>query len=60
MADGIPGLSRNSTRSTEAFPQGFFEVIASSVQRRDTIVRACQPWPPAATDHTSALESGGR
>ncbi|RPH96321.1 MAG: hypothetical protein EHM68_11400 [Lysobacterales bacterium] len=60
MAEGIPGLSRNSRKSAAAFLRGFFEVIASPEQRRDRIVHACQPWPPAATDHTSALESGGR
>lgn len=60
LADGIPGLSRNSRKSVAAFLRGFFAVIASAAQRQDSIVRACQPWPPAATDHTSALESGGR
>jgi hypothetical protein len=60
MADGVPGLSRNSEKSTAAFLRSFFEVIASPDQRRDRIVRACQPWPPAATDHTSVLEDGGR
>lgn len=60
MADGISGLSRNSRRSAQGFLRGFFEIIRSAEKRKQTIVRACQAWPPAATDHTSVLEDGGR
>jgi hypothetical protein len=57
-ADGIPGLSRNSTRSAQEFMRGFFDIVRSAERRREAIERACRPWPPAATDHTSVLEDG--
>lgn len=60
LADGIPGLSRNSRRSASGFLRSFFDILGSAEQRGEAIVRACRPWPPAATDHTSALEDGGR
>jgi hypothetical protein len=59
MADAIPGLSRNSRKSAQGFLRGFFDIIKSAEKRRETIVRACQPWPPAATDHMSVPEDGG-
>lgn len=58
LTGGIPGLSRNSERSTEDFLREFFDIIHSAEKRRDAIVRACQPWPPAATDHLSVPEDG--
>ena len=59
-ADGIPGLSRNSARSAQEFLRGFFAIVGSAERRREAIERACRPWPPAATDHTSVLEDGRR
>ena len=49
----IPGFSRKSLKSTSGFLEKFFETIAVREAREDCIVRHCQPWPPAAEDHTS-------
>jgi hypothetical protein len=57
-AESTPGLSRNSRRSAQGFLRSFFDILRSAGKRRDTIVRACQPWPPAATDHLSVPEDG--
>lgn len=58
VGGGIPGLSRNSQRSTGKFLEGFFRTLGSEDDRREHIVQACLPWPPGEEDHTSP--PGGR
>jgi hypothetical protein len=59
LRDRLPGLDRNSKRWVKHFLWGFFDDLGSQQQREEQIVRACQPWPPSADDHTTRLENGG-
>jgi hypothetical protein len=49
----IPGLDNHSSLETQAFLIGFFQTIESESLRQEKIIEACQPWPPANTDHTT-------
>ena len=51
--EDLPGLSRNSLRSTRSFLDQFFKVLNSPEARQQHIVGACLPWPPAGEDHTT-------
>ena len=53
MAREITGFSRKSRKTTTGFLEKFFEIIARPEEREGCIVNHCQPWPPAAEDHTS-------
>lgn len=52
--ENLPGLSRNSLRSTRNFLENFFEIIEGP-GREEAIIESCTPWPPAAIDHTTPL-----
>ena len=60
LGETIPGLSRSSRKSTEYFLNGFFRTIGSVEERAARVVGGCQPWPPAAADHTTPLDGRGR
>ena len=57
LGETIPGLGRNGRRSTAYFLSGFFKVIDSAEERAERVVGGCQPWPPAAVDHSTPLDN---
>ena len=59
LGETVPGLSSNGRKATEYFLNGFFRTIDSAEERTKRIVGRCQPWPPAAVDHTTPLEGRG-
>ncbi len=50
VIDGIPRLSRNSTRSSRRFLQKFFEILQSEPLEKTHIIEHCRPWPPGPDD----------
>jgi len=51
--DNIPGLDKNSVRSTRRFLDKFFDLLNSEDRRNKYIVNACKAWPPSPVDHTT-------
>ena len=57
LVGDIPGLNRVSRKSSRAYLDDFFDLIESPDDRREDIIEACHPWPPAAIDHTTPPET---
>ena len=56
LAGEVPGMSRKSRKRTQKYLEEFFDIIARPEVREQCIMQHCQPWPPAAEDHTSPIE----
>jgi len=55
-AGEIPGLDKNSIRSSQRFLERFFKILQSDTLRTRELVDHCQPWPPGPNDHTTPLD----
>ncbi len=53
LVNETPGLDNKSTKSTQRFLQGFFDILQSPKLREEKIARTCQPLPPSYTNHTT-------
>jgi hypothetical protein len=53
MIDEIPSLDRHSTKKVRYYLEQFFITLNSIELREKRIQSRCQPWPPAAIDHTT-------
>lgn len=53
LVKAIPGMNWKTEKSTRSYLRKFFAVIDSEKKRRQKIVDACHPWPPAPEDHTT-------
>lgn len=53
LSSRVPALNRASQRWVQRYLGSFFDILDSEKLRRESIVEACQPWPPSPEDHTS-------
>ncbi|MGD8578749.1 MAG: hypothetical protein PVI46_05435 [Lysobacterales bacterium] len=53
LPDEIPDFDNRSRRWESYFLGQFFDILHSPEERRERIIKACQPWPPSPIDHTT-------
>jgi hypothetical protein len=53
LGGDIPGISRSTRNTSQAYLKKFFKVIESPERRQKAIIGACHPWPPSPNDHTT-------